>query len=103
VPILGFRSAICQYQLQRYNFFSKRKKELGQKVFSHSIAHQPSARRSISREFLRLMIRSWILMLIGKILTIRISLLSIRILVISLILVTSMEMLSETTILVWIS
>ena len=49
------------------------------------------------------MIRSWILMLIGKILTIRISLMSIRILVISLILVTSMEMLSETTILVWIS
>jgi hypothetical protein len=49
------------------------------------------------------MIRSGILMLMGKILTIRISLLSIRILVISLILVTSMEMLSETTILVWIS
>ena len=47
--------------------------------------------------------RSRILMLIGKILTIRISLLSIRILVISLIMVTSMEMLSETTILVWIS
>ena len=50
-----------------------------------------------------MMIRSWILMLIGKILTIRISLLSIRILVISLIMVTSLEMLPETTILVWIS
>ncbi len=49
------------------------------------------------------MIRSGILMLMGKILTIRISLLSIRILVISLIMVTSLEMLPETTILVWIS
>ena len=48
------------------------------------------------------MLRSWILMLIGKILTIRILLLSIRILVISLIMVTSLEMLPETTILVWI-
>ena len=45
------------------------------------------------------MLRSWILMLIGKILTIRILLLSIRILVISLIMVTSLEMLPETTIL----
>ena len=49
------------------------------------------------------MLRSWILMLIGKILTIRILLLNIRILVICLIMVTSLEMLPETTILVWIS
>ena len=46
------------------------------------------------------MLRSGILMLMGKIMTIRILLLSIRILVISLILVTSLEMLPETTILV---
>ena len=49
------------------------------------------------------MLRSWILMLIGKILTIRILLLNIRILVICLIMVTSLEMLPETTTLVWIS
>lgn len=64
------------------------------------IPHITSAFSMVTTELMR---GSRNLMLIGKILTIRISLLSIRILVISLILVTSMEMLSETTILVWIS